>query len=125
MLVVGRATSMSMAIAGQIFNGIAMARTALASLLLHEIVSKKQRPVAVACASIVTIIPFVGSPIIEVFIQKDIAGQIEGWRVGFYIGAFLWVLSSRTFVGALYRPLPRPNATHMSTCTTQQLKEID
>lgn len=119
----GVATSMDMVIAGQIFNGFAMACGFLSSPSLQEMVPKELRPLAIACATLLSSFSFIGGPIIEgLLIQKKVGGEFDGWRVGFYAATGFWAL---TFVGLFlfYHPMDRPNPENLTIL--RRLKKID
>ncbi|KAL2839283.1 major facilitator superfamily domain-containing protein [Aspergillus pseudoustus] len=106
----GLATSITMLIGGQVLNGLSVASMFLASPLIQEIVPKKHRAVAVACSTIVSTVSYIGGPIIQgVLIEKKIGGALDGWRVGFYIGAGYWAAAG-VCLALLYHPQARLRA---------------
>ncbi|KAJ9659055.1 hypothetical protein H2198_003344 [Neophaeococcomyces mojaviensis] len=114
LLIGGRAHSLLMVIGGQVIGAFGISMGYLTSPLLQEIVPKAHRPTVVAISSIVSSFGFIGAPIIEgVLIQKQVGGVLEGWRVGFYIGAALWAIGGLG-IFFFYRPMDRPNPEGLS-----------
>ncbi|KAH7121484.1 fungal trichothecene efflux pump [Dactylonectria macrodidyma] len=98
-----------MVIGGQVLNGLGVGCGFLSNPLLQEIVPKNHRPVATAFATLFSAGSFIGAPILEgLFIQKAVGGALDGWRVGFYIGAGLYLLAFISIM-LFYHPMPRPN----------------
>ena len=95
LLVAGLARTMIMVIGGQTLCGLAIGCAMLSSPLLHEMVPKRKRPVVTAMSTFIGSASFIGGPIIEgVLINKGYGGPLDGWRVGFYIGAVLFAHKS-------------------------------
>lgn len=122
-IVSGRASSMNMVIAGQIFNGFGTACSYLSAPSLQEMVPKKLRPFAVASSTIISSFSFICGPILEgLLIQKKVGGELEGWRVGFYIATGFWAL---TLAGLFvyYHPMDRTNPEGLTVVA--RLKGVD
>ncbi|KAJ5360841.1 hypothetical protein N7517_010032 [Penicillium concentricum] len=123
MIIGGRATSIKMLIGGQVLNGLGNASMFLASALAQEIVPKRQRPLLLAAITTVTSVSYICGPILEgVCIKQKVGGILEGWRIGFYIGAALWAITL-AFITTLYHPMPRPNPEGLSIM--QLLRKVD
>ncbi|KAF7536057.1 hypothetical protein G7Z17_g13096 [Cylindrodendrum hubeiense] len=123
MLIGGRANSLSMVIGGQVLNGLGVGCGFLSNPLIQEIVPKNHRALATAFATIFGAGSFIGAPIIEgVFIQRGIGGALEGWRIGFYVGAGLNLLTLISIL-LFYHPMPRPNPEGYSA--KQRLLKLD
>ncbi|KAL3456983.1 fungal trichothecene efflux pump [Aspergillus heterothallicus] len=123
MLVAGRANSLMMLIGGQVLNGLGMGCGYLAIPLVQEIVPKKQRPVVTALTTLISSGSFIGAPIIEgVLIDRGYGGPLDGWRVGFYIGAAFYGLTGAAII-TFYHPMPRPNPEGLATL--RRLARVD
>ncbi|KAL3483069.1 major facilitator superfamily domain-containing protein [Aspergillus germanicus] len=123
MLVAGTADNITTVIGGQVLIGIATATNLLASPLLQEIVPKKYRASAVACATLLSSFSFIGGPVIQgLCIQQGVGGELDGWRVGFYIGAAIWAVTGVCLL-AFYHPMPRPNPEGISVA--RRIQKLD
>lgn len=123
LLLGGLATSLRMVIIGQVFNGLGIGCSFLATPLLQEIVPNKQRPEVTALAAGIASISFIAAPIIEgVFIAKGYGGPLDGFRIGFYVGAALYAIVGLGLV-VFYRPAPRPNPEDLTVF--QKLRKLD
>ncbi|KAH7136209.1 fungal trichothecene efflux pump-domain-containing protein [Dactylonectria macrodidyma] len=112
-----------MVIGGQVMNGLGIGCAFLTNPLLQEIVPKSHRPIAVGFSTLASAGSFIGAPIIEgVFIQQAIGGALEGWRVGFYVGAGIFCISFITLY-FFYTPMPRPNVHGLNVI--QRLLKLD
>ncbi|OJI98278.1 hypothetical protein ASPVEDRAFT_37719 [Aspergillus versicolor CBS 583.65] len=123
MLVAGTADRTTTIIGGQVLNGLATATNLLASPLVQEIVPKRHRANAMACATLMSSVAFIGGPFIQgACMQQRVGGELDGWRVGFYIGAGIWALTGVSLL-AFYRPMPRPNPGGLSVA--RRIRELD
>lgn len=122
-LISARAGTLAQVIGGQVINGIGLGIGFLSNPLIAEIVPKIQRPYATAIATFVSSFSYIGGPILEgLFIQNEVGGELEGWRVGFYLGAGFASIAF-TLLVIFYHPMPRPNPEGQTVM--QQLKKID
>jgi MFS family permease len=98
-------------------------RSQQTSPLLQEIVPKKYRATAVACSTFISSFAFIGGPVIQgLCIQQGVGGELDGWRVGFYIGAGIWAVTGVCLL-AFYHPMPRPNPEKVSVA--RRIKRLD
>ncbi|KAL3447613.1 major facilitator superfamily domain-containing protein [Aspergillus insuetus] len=119
----GLATNITMLIGGQVLNGLSVACMFLASPLIQEIVPKKHRGLAVACSTIISTVSYIGGPIIQgVLIEKKVGGDLDGWRVGFYIGAGFWAAAG-VCLALLYHPGTSSHVTE--TTIIQRMRQLD
>ncbi|KAL2840050.1 major facilitator superfamily domain-containing protein [Aspergillus pseudoustus] len=110
----GLATNITMVIGGQVVNGFSIAAMYFASPLMQEIVPKKHRGLAVACGAAISAVSYIGGPVIQgVLIQNKLGGQLDGWRVGFYIGAGFWAAAGLC-LALLYHPTAQLHTTRAS-----------
>ncbi|KAH7391679.1 major facilitator superfamily domain-containing protein [Cadophora sp. MPI-SDFR-AT-0126] len=123
MLIGGCANTLTVVIGGQVLTGVAVGCSLLASPTVQEIVPKKQRTIVMAFCTLISSGSFIAAPIIEgVFIQHGYGESLDGWRIGFYIGAAFWALCAIGLV-LFFHPMPRPNPEGLTT--VQQLRKFD
>ncbi|KAH7177119.1 major facilitator superfamily domain-containing protein [Dactylonectria macrodidyma] len=116
-LVSSRATSLIMVIGGQVLNGCGITLGYLSIPLFTEVVPKDKRPAVQGFSGIVTGTASLLGPMVQgAFIEKELGGKIEGWRVGFYISAILYA-ASFVLLAMFYHPIAHPNEAGESTMT--------
>ncbi|KAH7136216.1 fungal trichothecene efflux pump [Dactylonectria macrodidyma] len=107
---------------GQIVSGRASFGI-LATPAIQEMVPKNRRANVTAAIMILNSASFVGTPILEgLFIQKKLGGELEGWRIGFYIGLVLYALEAIVIL-LFYHPMDCPNPEGLSVTT--RLRRLD
>lgn len=118
-IIVARATSMSMAIAGQCVCGIAFGAQPLPYAIASEILPRKFRPaaqsginLAIGLAAITGLLS--GSALVQ--------SQPEGFRVYFYITAAV-LAASTVIIVFCYYPQPRPLQTSLTV--REKLSKLD
>ncbi|EXK80638.1 hypothetical protein FOQG_14844 [Fusarium oxysporum f. sp. raphani 54005] len=114
LLVAATAKNVPIIIAGQVLNGVALTMGYLATPLLAEAVPKRQRAPVIGIATALVGIAGIGGNLSQAaYMKGEVGGLNKGWRIGFYAGAGLWVMS---FVSVFffYRPGPRPNPEGLS-----------
>lgn len=123
MMILARGTSLNMLIGGQVFNGIALSLTYLATALLAEVVPKRQRgPILGATIMLAAASATAGQLAAGAFLEHNVLGLNRGWRVDMYIGAGISACSL-ILIFFFYTPGKRPNPSHLST--KERLLKID
>ncbi|PMD36358.1 MFS general substrate transporter [Hyaloscypha variabilis F] len=123
MIIGGRGTSISMIVAGQVLNGLALTLGYLSTPLMAEAVPKRWRgPVIGVGTGLGGIAAIAGGLSQGAYMKYHVGGTYKGWRVGFYLGSVFFFLSFVTLV-LFYHPSPRPIPEGMST--QRRLLKID
>ncbi|KAM5373290.1 hypothetical protein ACJZ2D_007119 [Fusarium nematophilum] len=85
-LLSSRATTLIMVIGGQVLNGCGLTLGYLSIPLFTEVVPKDKRPAIQGFSGIAAGTASLLGPVIQgVFIERQLGGQLGGWRVGFYL----------------------------------------
>ena len=85
----------------------------LTTPLVAEIVPKRSRSLVISATTFLTgIVSIGGGAGMAAFMEHDVGGHNEGWRVGFYIGAGFFALACALLLS--YHPEKRPNPEGLS-----------
>jgi MFS family permease len=113
MLVSSRAVSVGTIVGGQTITSVGFSVGYLTTPLIAEIVPKRSRALVISVTTFLTGTVSIGGGIgMAAFMEHDVGGYNQGWRMGYYFGAVFFALASALLFS--YRPGKRPNPEGLS-----------
>jgi MFS family permease len=119
-LIVSRAQSMAMVLAGYAVLAVAYGGQALLFAIVSEVLPRKQRPHAQAVANVTAGFGAILGLCMGGALLKN--GIAENYRIYFYVNAAIFAASSVLFIG-IYNPPPR--LIQQSLTRSQKLRQLD
>jgi MFS family permease len=108
MLISSRAPSTKVVISGQTITSVGFSVGYLTTPLIAEIVPKRSRSLVISATTLCTGIVSIGGGVaMGAFMEHDVGGHNQGWRVGYYLGAGFFALAFALLFW--YHPGERPN----------------